>query len=247
MANSKGKSGKTTSKKRQSKVAIPSENETAEGGEVALKSDRLDDFLFNAANYIYVRRKLFITLAVVSIVLILSIWGTFKYISYQDNLRNEELFKIEQIIYNRELSDEQKSAQANPLLESFLKNHAGSSQYNIALFYRAGLNSRQKIYPQAEADLNELLSILEPETDLYFLASLYLSNVYRDQGKFDEAFELLQSAKTEAVADIILMEQAELYISNNQQDKAKELLQILLKDYPNSFYINKARQLLEIL
>ena len=228
-------------------MVVPAENETPESGDAALKSDLLDDFLFNAANYIYVRRMLFISLAVAIVVIIVSTWGTFEYLAYRDNSRNEELFKIEQIVYDNEITEEQRHAKAKPLLDSFLQNHSGTDQYTIALFYRAALNSGQKAYEEAEADLNSLLSILKPESDLYFLASLYLSNVYRDQGKTDEAFELLQTAKSEAINDIILMEQAEIYMNSDQQEKAKELLQILLQDYPKSFYANKARQLLEIL
>jgi len=69
----------------------------------------------------------------------------------------------------------------------------------------------------------------------------------RGQNKIDEAVEILQAVKSDTMADIILMEQAELFMSADQQDKAKDVLQILLKDYPESFYATKAKQLLEIL
>ncbi len=228
-------------------MVVPDENETPEGSEAVLKSDLLDDFLFNAANYIYLRRKFFISLAIAIVVIIVSTWGTFEYLAYRENLRNEELFKIEQIVYDNGLSDMQRYEKAEPLLDSFLQNHPGTDQHTIALFYRAALKSAQSAYEEAEEDLNSLLSILKPESDLYFLASLYLSNIYRDQGKDEEALEVLQTATSETINDIILMEQAEIYMNSDRQEKAKELLQILLQDYPKSLYANKARQLLEIL
>ena len=226
---------------------IPVEPETAEGEAAALKSDRLDDFLFHAANYIYVRRKLFISLAVALVAIIVAVWGTISYIDYRDNLRNEQLYQVEQVIFSDQLDESEKINKAIPMLDEFLAKYEGTEQAKLALFYRAGLKVKQEDYPAAEQDLNQLLTMLEPESDLFFLASLNLSNVLRDQQKIDEAFQLLQSVKTETLNDIVLMEQAELYMNSNQEEKAKELLQILIKDYPNSFYANKARQLLEIL
>lgn len=246
MAESKKRSKSSQTAKKTNQEVLPPETENAESSE-ALKSDLLDDFLFHAANYVYVKRKLFISLAVAAIAIIVAVWGTIKYIEYLDNTRNEELFKIEQIIYNAQLEEEQMIKTAIPLLDTFIQEHGGTEQYNLALYYRAGLNTKQKQFAQAESDLQLLLDSLEPGTDLFFLATLNLSNVLRDQNRTDEAFELLQSVKSESVTDIVLMEQAEIYMNSNRQDKAKELLEILLKDYPSSYYANKAKQLLEIL
>ena len=249
MANSKKTKGKSKAlvEKNPEQQSIPDSETAADNQNKALKSDFMDDFLFHAANYIYVRRKLFIALSIVVVVLICSGWGTFKYIEYRNTMRNEALFNIENIIFDTTLSDSQKDEQAFPLLESFLKDYPDSAQSKLALFYRAGLNFSQKKYKESETDLRTLLSSLETGSDLFFLASLNLSNVLRDQNRIDEAVEILKAAKTDAMSDIILMEQAELFMSVDQQDKAKEVLQILLKDYPESYYANKAKQLLEIM
>lgn len=247
MANSKINRGKAKLKESATDAIVSAAGDAEPGKEVALKRDRFDDFLFNAANYIYLRRKLFITLSIVLVIVLVSGWGTYKYIEHQDNLRNEELFKIEQQLNRADLSDDLKAQQVMPLLDKFLSQYQGTSQYTIALFYRAGLHTQRKELQAAQNDLTDLRTHLEAGSDLYFLASLYLSNILRDQNKIPEAFTVLESVKTEAVADIILMEQAEIHINQNQTEKAKELLQILIKDYPKSFYTNKARQLLEIL
>lgn len=246
MTNSKNKRKKTDPRETLPQAAAPEGSETSEE-QKALKADLLDDFLFNAANYIYVRRKLFITLAVMLVVTIFTVWGIFEYFDYKDRLRNESLFDMEQIIFDPNISPAEKSERAIPLLNQFLQNHEGTSQYAIALFYKAGLNADQKAFQDAENDLKRLLEIVESNTDLYFLASLYLANVLRDQNRIDEAHEVLQASKTDAVADIILMEQAEMYMNTDQNEKAKELLEILLKDYPKSLYANRARQLLDVL
>lgn len=249
MATSKNKKNKSKQiqKAEQQQQVIPEADAPAKESEEALKSDLLDDFLFHAANYIYIRRKLFITLAVIVIAAICATWGTFKFIEYRENIRNERLYQIERVIYDTSLSDAEREKNALPLLHDFLEEFNGSDQATLALFYRAGLHFSQKEYSKAEEDLDELLSQLEPGSDLFFLASLNLANVLRDQNKTERAVEVLQSAKVEAMTDIILMEQAETFMSIDQKEKAKELLQVLLKDYPGSYYATKAKQLLEIL
>ncbi len=249
MATSKRKKDNSKAKQKKELVQQANPDATSQPGEAEepLKADLLDDFLFHAANYVYVRRKLFISLAVAVVAAICAVWGTFRFIEYRENQRDEKLFRVERVIFDTVLSKDQKSKKALPLLQEFLDEYSGSEQAALALFYRAGLYFNKKEYSKAEQDLNELLTHLEPGSDLFFLASLNLANVLRDQNKAEEAIEILQSAKADALTDIILMEQAEMLISVDQKDKAKELLQVLMKDYPESYYATKAKQLLEIL
>ena len=105
----------------------------------------------------------------------------------------------------------------------------------------------QNKYKEAESDLKGLLAMLEKESDLFVLASLYLSNVLVDQQKNDEAIDILENARTENMTDIILMALAEIYMDTLQADKAKQTLEILTRDYPNSLYAQRAKQLLSLL
>ncbi|MBU3915464.1 tetratricopeptide repeat protein [bacterium] len=218
-----------------------------QSGEVAeqLKSDFMDDFLFHAANYIYVRKKLFISLAVIFIVILLSGYGIFRFIQYKDNLRNEEIFKIEKIVNDSSLTEDQRYNSVVPLLDSFVREYNGTSQSTIALFYRSSLHFKKNQFQDAENDLKKVLSTVESNSGLFVLASLHLANVLRDQQKVDQAIEVLQAAKTENMTDIILMELAEIYLETNQKEKAKQTLENFLQDYPNSSYANKAKQMLE--
>lgn len=246
MAASKKKKPASKSKNQpdsQIPADIPENGEAQE----QLKTDFLDDFLFHAANYIYVRRKIFITIAVVLVVVLLSSYGTYTYIEYRDTQRNEQLFKIERIIFDTSLELDQQLDQAMPLLNTFISEHEDTEQQILARFYRAGLYFETNNYEEAAEDLKKVIAAQEPGSDLYVLASIHLANVMRDQGNANDAVEILQAAKTEAMTDIVLMEQAEIYMSSNQNDKARETLQVLLKDYPKSFYASKAKQLLEIL
>lgn len=245
---------KSTSKNKKTKkneIVTQENDQSSEETPETLQRDFFDEFLFHAANYIYVRRKFFISLSVIILVVIVSGYSTIKYLEYADNLRNEKLFEIEQIIYDASLSNEEQSKMAMPLIEQFLSENPDTPQYELASFYRAGLAFKDGELEMAEEELKSLSASMEPGTDLSFLANLYLVNVLRDQNKTDEAVEILEliksEAKSDALIDIVLMEQAELYMEKNQSDKAKESLEILLKDYPQSVYVNKARQMLELL
>jgi len=209
-----------------------------------LQRDLLDDFLFHAANYIYVRRKLFITIMVVLAVAILSTYGSFSYLQYRDNQRDEKLYAIEKIIGNTQIPAAQRLEKAMPLLNQFLEENPDTRQATLALLYRGGLYHANTQFSKAETDLSTVRASQEKDSELYLLASLYLSNVLRDQAKPESAIEILQSAQSGKLSDLLLIEMAELYYQNTQNDKAKEKLEILLKDFPKSPYAEKAKQLL---
>ncbi len=250
----------TTSKKRttksgkqkKDKAVKPSQIvvETPEGpteSDEELQKDLLDDFLFHAANYIYVRRKLFISLAVVVMVIIFSVYGAFRFVQYRDNIRYEKLYAIEKIINNQSQDEGRRFNEALRLLNGFLDSYPDSKQSALAMLHRGGLFYSQKRYPEAAADFDWIRSSEEADTELYILASIYLSNALRDQNKSAQAIEVLQSAQSAKMADVILMEIAELYFQSDQKKKAKETLDILLKDFPKGPFATKAKQLLSLL
>jgi len=212
-----------------------------------LKQDVLDDFLFQAANYIYVKRKQFITIGIVIVVILVAVYGGYRFVEYRDNIRNEKLYEVERVLNNPGMDENQRSGKAISLLNSMIEEYSGTKQFNLALLYRGNLYAKQKKYADAEADLKNVMSEMEMGSDLYIVASLYLANILRDQNKDDQAIEILQSAKTEKLTDFILMELSEVYYSTNQKDKAKQTLQVLIKDYPTSTHKRRAEQLLKIL
>lgn len=238
-----------TSKKKAvkpSQVTVePAGNKSEQSGE--LQRDMLDDFLFNAANYIYVRRKAFIALAVAIVVVLASAYGVFMFIQYRENIRNEELYVIENIINDSEVSKARKLQLGLPLLNRYLDTYPETKQYFLALLYRGGLQYTQLNYSEAEQDFETIRATLNNDSELYVLASIYLANVLRDQKKPSQAIDVLKSAQSDKMTDIILMEIAELYLQINQNIQARETLDVLVKDYPQSPHIARAKQLLKIL
>ncbi|MBT7890195.1 MAG: tetratricopeptide repeat protein [Deltaproteobacteria bacterium] len=250
MATSKKKTTKPVKKQNKALKSSqindePAENQSEQSEE--LQKDALDDFLFNAANYIYVRRKLFIALAVVIAVILSSVYGVFRYVQYRENVRNEELYVIEKIINDREFSKTRQFQEGLPLLNKFLVAYPGTKQSSLALIYRGGLYYSQKSYSEAENDFETVRTALNNDSELYVLASIFLSNVLRDQKKSPQAIKVLRSAQSEKMTDVVLMEIAELYLQTDQKIKAREALDILLKYYPQSPHSTRAKQLLKLL
>ena len=236
------RSNKKTSSTNQNQ--IPKTPENTQGLE---KADLVDDFMFNAADYIYRRKKLFISLGIAIALIIISAYGTISFFKYRDNLRHEALFQIEKLMNDSSLSQAQHFKKGIPLLNKFIEENPDTKQYHLALFYRSGLYFRQKQFHKAEKDLRVLTASLNKDSELFILASVYLSNVLQDQQKIDQAIEVLEVAKTKKMTDIILMELSEVYLNSLQKEKAKHTLEILLKDYPQSVYNRRAKQLLKTL
>ncbi len=232
------------SKKKPDKRKRPSPVVDPETTDELQKTDALDDFLFHATNYVYKKRKLFIALGIVLAASLLGGYGIGRYIDYRDNLRNEGLYQIERTIRDDRQGERQQYEKALSQIDDFLADFPGSRQAAIALFYRSSLNFRQEGYREAEKDLRRVIELLEKPSEFHLLASIYLSNILRDQGKTDQAVEILQAAKSEIMTDIVMMEIAETHIAAGNRTEAKSLLETIVKDYPRSLYRSRIEQLL---
>jgi predicted negative regulator of RcsB-dependent stress response len=227
---------------------IPADTEPVDPNQTeALSRDFLDDFLFNAANYLYVRRKRFILLAVALVVVIVSAYGGYRFLDYRDTQRHEKLFLAERIINDPQLSEMERFRQAMPILDDCIDDFKGTRQFPLALLYRGGLYYEQQRLAEAEADFRQVLTVLDERSDLRILASIYLANVLQDQLKPDDAVEVLHDAKGDRMTDMILMELADAYTNAGLKEDARQILEVLVKDYPNSRFIDRARQLLQTL
>ena len=213
--------------------------------ELPQKTPTIDDFFFHAADYIYKRKKFFTILAISVISLLLIGYGISWYLQYQDEKRDTELFQIEQIIQDKELKKTEKFSKALPLLNSFIDQNSGSDQVRIAIFQRANLYSSNGKLKEAEGDLQRLLSSSTKGEGFYVLISIYLANTLRDQGLDEQAVEVLQNAQSEVMTDVVLMELAEMYISQEKKTEAKQNLDALIKDFPTSLYQERAKRMLE--
>ena len=173
------------------------------------------------------------------------IWGIFQYLDYSKQQRAEQLFSIEQTLHSNQSGSQENFDLALSKLNLFLHDHEGTDEAIIVLFRRSYLYTGRNMFVEAEADLKEVLSLLEDDSPFKPVAGIYLANILKDQNKGAEAIGILESVRSDTLIDIVLMELAETYIETKQVEKAKQTLISLLQDFPNSLYSKKAKALLD--
>ncbi|MBI1266007.1 MAG: tetratricopeptide repeat protein [Cryomorphaceae bacterium] len=116
----------------------------------------------------------------------------------------------------------------------------------MRLFAQADLLAYQNRIPEAEAKLDSLLSVW-PRHTLKDEILMLRSDIYMKQGRFADSEKCLEEILTvhfkDILADDALFRLAEMNdeIYKNE-DKAKELYQRLLVEYPGSLYVVEARK-----
>lgn len=116
----------------------------------------------------------------------------------------------------------------------------------LSMFSAADLLILQHQYDKALAKLDSINTVFSNHTlgdDIYFKKA----EIYKRTGRYDEAAKMYQNVvefyPSELYGDDALFKQAELYerILNNKE-KAKQLYQDVLTNYPGSIYVVEARK-----
>ncbi|MGK0288873.1 MAG: putative negative regulator of RcsB-dependent stress response [bacterium] len=212
-----------------------------------IKPDSVDDYLFHAVDYVYKKKALFISLAVGIIVLILSGVLGYQWLEKKAVERSSDLYEIELVIKDKNLSFANKNTQVTKLVQNFQTNHKGSLEQSVASFYQAQLLYSAKKYKESEKIFKNVITSLEGDSAIKSLATLYLSHVYRDQQKLDDAIRTLSSLNTDWMPSVRLIELIELYVVKGDKKAAKQNLEVFLKEFPNSSYSSRASQILSSL
>ncbi|MDH5560781.1 MAG: tetratricopeptide repeat protein [Deltaproteobacteria bacterium] len=209
-----------------------------------IETENLDDFLFHSIDFAYRKKKLLITIGVIFVLAFIIWFLAYKYLEYQEDSRNNQLYQVEKIIFDQKLVPAERDQAALKAIKSFVAENRGSKQANIALFHEAKIYFHQSELDLAATSYQKILSNLDRNSSFYVIASIYLANVLKDQKKPDQAIEVLNAAKTENMYDVILMELAETYHSINDKPSAKKTLENLIADFPSSNYTQRAKEML---
>ena len=198
----------------------------------------LDDFFFHAADFIYRRRKAFIILGVLVLAAIVLTYAGFQIKAKQDLARAESLYQFQKSMREADFL-ERKGAGLN----AFIQENQGTKEGYTALLQRSAIYYQKGDLLKTEHDLLNLTQQLSPESGLYPLAVLFLSNILRDQGKATEAISILVEAKSKRDSDVILVELAETYFDLKNYQEAKSVLLQLQGEHPDSLFLERAKRL----
>ncbi|MDX2471945.1 MAG: tetratricopeptide repeat protein [SAR324 cluster bacterium] len=204
----------------------------------------MDDFFFHAADFVYRRRKTFINLGIAIVVIIVAVYLVIQGIKRAEVKRAEALYAIQQKMVASGGNGRTFLEAHGTELNDFIKENQGTPEEKIALFERSNLFYSTLKYAEAEADLNKIIVELKPEAGLFPVANLFLANILRDQNRAEEAIVLLKSALNKRPSDMILIEIAEAYYGLSKFDQAKQNINDLKSQFPQSPYLERAERLL---
>lgn len=133
-----------------------------------------------------------------------------------------------------------------PKYEVFARQFPDTNEAAIALSKAAQIHLTAKRLPEAQANLEQIVTA--PKIAQYFKASAYftLVNIYTTQGKLDEALkaseQLLALVPTDVVPRAKLLK-ARVLIAKKDKEAAKKELDAVIKDHPTSPAVQTAKSL----
>jgi tetratricopeptide (TPR) repeat protein len=233
-----------------------------------LKKD--DAFLAAAAEgvkWLTSHRIQVIAASVAVVAVIVGTWGVVEYIRVRDRAASE-LFDRGLKVLDAEILPEGSTDAATPddpespkfakeadklkaLRDTFAKvveEKGGSGVANLALFFVADADQKLGDKEKAETEFKDLAERLSPADSLYFLAverAAYLQEARGDADSALKSFGRLVNTDGGFYRDQATFHQARLYLAKGDKEKARNLLERIEKDFPESSVAEKARDRLQ--
>ena len=197
-------------------------------------------------------RQMIIGASVAGAVLILAVWGSFEYLKMKDKAASEEFQKALSVMESQVIAPEDVAEDAEgqtyatdkakweAALKAFEKVQevGGSSGVGqLARFYAGSLQAKLGNKEVALEIYGALAQSLSPDDELYFLAKERQAYLYEALGQHDKAldsFSELARGKTAFYEDYAGLQQARLLLAKGETDKARNILERLQKDFPDS-------------
>ena len=193
-----------------------------------------------------------IAASVTGVVLVLGTWGVFEYLQMRDHQASEAFQEAMQVMETEVIAAEDRAEDAQgkafdsekakwaAALTAFKKVQevGGSSGVGaLARFYIGSLEAKLENKDVALEIFGALAESLSVSDELYFLAKERQAYLFEDLGKSDQAlaaFALLARDKTHFYADYAGLHQARLLQKQGEAEKARNVLERLQKDFPES-------------
>ena len=208
-----------------------------------LQPNRLEKKLYAIADHAYRKKPLYIGAAVTIGILILAIWGGWKY------LHNERINEANQyqtaraILNNPALSEEERLTQGITALRDFAMSESDSTLSVLALMESGEMYARKLQIDESIIVFQDVIKHPESTTFQRNAARLSLAALFEQQQNWNEAVMMLDSINIPSWEDVRWRAMARIAFANGETEKAKNLLEQLLEKVPDSVF----RQETEIL
>ena len=209
-----------------------------------LRQNRLERKLYAFADHAYRNKHIYISAAFSVVVVILGIWGGWKYVQ-SERVDQANLFHIARsIISNNNLSKDERLNQGIAALQEFANSNSSSTLSVIALMESAQALAMQSQFDQSISVFNDVLN--HPDTTVFLKnsARLSLAALFEQQKQWDNAEMMLESIDILSWNDVRLRALARIAVDKGEIEKARKLLLQLIESVPNSVFRQESETLL---
>ena len=209
-----------------------------------LQQNRLEKRLYAFADHAYRNKRMYISAVVSLVIIILGIWGGWKYVQ-SERVNQANLFHIARSkISNPALSNEERLNQGIVALQEFASSGSGSTLSVIALMESGEALARQSQIEQSISVFKNVINHPDATVFLRNSARLSLAALFEQQKRWDEAEMMLESIDISSWNDVRLRALARIAVEKCEIEKARNLLEKLIESVPDSVFRQESETLL---
>ena len=169
-----------------------------------LQQNRLEKKLYAFADHAYRKKRIYISIAVSVVFIILGTWGGWKYVQ-SERINQANLFHIARSkINNPSLSNEERLNQRIVDLQEFAKSGSGSTLSVIALMESGEALARQSQIDLSISVFKDVINHPEATAFLRNSARLSLAALFEQQKQWENAEMMLESIDISSWNDLRL-------------------------------------------
>jgi len=209
-----------------------------------LQQNRLEKKLYAFADHAYRKKRMYISVAVSVVVIILGTWGGWKYVQ-SEHVNQANLFHIARSkIKDTALSNEQRINQGITDLQEFARSGSSSTLSVIALMESGEALARQSQIDQSISVFKDVINHPYATDFLRNSAHLSLAALFEQQKQWNEAEMMLESIDKSSWNDVRLRALARIAVYKGEIEKARNLLEQLIESMPDSVFRQESENLL---
>ena len=209
-----------------------------------LQPNRMEKQLYSFVDHAYRKKSLYIIAGIVFFVIILGIWGGWKYTQNQRIEQNNLYHRARAELSNPKLSLNERLANGIQALKEFATSDPSSLLSKLALMESAEAYARQSNFEESIDVFQKVIDSSEETPFLQNLARLSLAAIYEQKQMWIESKKMLDSIKNSDWNDVRWRALARIAIAKGELEEAKTLLNELLEKAPDSLFRQEAEILL---
>ena len=209
-----------------------------------LQPNRMEKQLYSFVDHAYRKKSFYISAGIALVVLILGIWGGWKYVQ-EENIIQANLYHLARAkLNNPALSPKERLSQGITALQEFAKSESVSALQVLALMEYGEALARQSKVEESTTVFQQVIAHPEATLFLQNSARLSLAALFEQQQQWVAAEEILASINIVAWDDLRWRALARIAIAKGELNKAKSLLEQLLEKSPESVFRQETETLL---